>query len=284
MDQDRLRANNRIGRRRWQPSNAAHLIVRQTAWKGSGKEGSVDAMIAPVLLVGVVPVVIFLAVLTGAVSGSRAPALESWSFHPWRIFWLSHVLILGGFLSEIRLLAWPVFWPFALLMVTSAIQGLRVTWMRSRRRAVVILLIPFVVLVLPGLTQGWSLTLTKELYFILWPLVMLLWVFHLTVFLAAGPHFPWPSSPTLISSPLVILLWMFSAWLAETVGKWQVAGVSARMATELQTCNACGTKNAPHRSICLKCGVNLRRHQESQNGLMKGIQNFLGSLSITRKR
>ena len=253
MTQDRLRANRVIGRRGWQPSNAAHLIVRQIAWKSSGKEGSVDAMIAFVPLVGVVLVVILLAVLTGAVSGSRAPARESWSLHPWRIFWLSYVLIFGGFLSGIRLLAWTVFWPFALLMVTSAIQGLRVTWMRSRRRAVVILLIPFVVLVLPGLTQGWSLTLTKELFFILWPLVKLLYLFSMTLYLAAGNPFP-PFSMTLISSSLVILLWMFSAWLAETVGKWQVAGVSARIATELKTCNACGTKNASHRSVCLKCG------------------------------
>jgi len=31
------------------------------------------------------------------------------------------------------------------------------------------------------------------------------------------------------------------------------------------------------------CGVNLRRQQESQNGLMKGIQNFLGSLFYNKK-
>ncbi len=238
-----------------------------------------DAMIAFVPLVGVVLVVILLAVLTGAVSGSRAPALESWSLHPWRIFWLSYVLSFGGLL-----LVWTVFWPIVLLMVISAIQGLRVTWMRSRRRAVVILLFLFVVLILKELPGVWSLPLTKQLSFILWPLVYPLVMFSATLYLVAGIPFPWTFSLTLISSPLVILLWMFSAWLAETVGKWQVAGVSARMATELQTCNACGTKNAPHRSICLKCGVNLRRHQESQNGLMKRIQNFLGSLSITRKR
>lgn len=243
-----------------------------------------DAMIAFVPLVGVVLVVILLAVLTGAVSRSRAPALESWSLHPWRIFWLSYVLIFGGMFSGGLLPFWTVFWPFALLMVTSAIQGLRVTWMRSRRRAVVILLFIFVVLILKELPQGWSLTPTKQLFFILYPLVMLLVVFSVTLYLAAGIHSPWTFSLTFISSPLIILLWMFSAWLAETVGKWQVAGVSARMATELKTCNACGTKNATHRSVCLKCGVNLRRHQESQNGLMKGIQNFLGSLSITRKR
>lgn len=55
------------------------------------------------------------------------------------------------------------------------------------------------------------------------------------------------------------------------------------MAIELVTCNACGTKNASHRTVCLKCGVKLRPHQESRTGLMTGIQNFLGSLFYNKK-
>lgn len=182
-----------------------------------------DALTAFIPLVGVVLVVTVLAVLTGVVSRSSAPALQYWTLHPWRVFWLSYVLIFAG------LLLWTVLWPIALtvllpgvlLLLTSATQGLRVTWMRSRRRAVAILLISFVVLLLPGLTQGRPIAL--------------------------------------ISSPLSILLWMFSAWLAKTVGSQRDADASARKTArpELTTCNACGTKNASHRSVCLMCGVSL---------------------------
>lgn len=151
-----------------------------------------DALPAFVPLVGVVLVVALVAGLTGVVSGSSVPALQYWSLHPWRIFWLSYVLIFAG------LLLWTVLPPIALvflipgmlLMLTCAIQGLRVTWMRSRGRAMVILLISFVVLLLPGLTKGGSLTL--------------------------------------ISSFLIVPLWMISAWLAETVGTRQGAGATAR--------------------------------------------------------
>lgn len=111
-----------------------------------------DALPAFIPLVGVVLVVALVAGLTGVVSGSSVPALQYWSLHPWRIFWLSYVLIFAG------LLLWTVLPPIALallipamlLMLTCAIQGLRVTWMRPRGRAMVILLISFVVLLRQG--------------------------------------------------------------------------------------------------------------------------------------
>src|SRR5881296_2909796 len=55
------------------------------------------------------------------------------------------------------------------------------------------------------------------------------------------------------------------------------------MALELITCPACGAKNASHRTACLKCGINLQPHQETQNGITKGIQTFLGSLFCNKK-
>jgi hypothetical protein len=153
----------------------------------------VEALTAFVPLVGVVLVVALVAGLTGVVSGSSVPALQYWSLHPWRIFWLSYVLIFAGLLlwTVLRPIALALLIPGMLLMLTCAIQGLRVTWMRSRGRAMVILVIALAGLSLPELTQGrWLLAL--------------------------------------ISPPLGILLWIFSAWLAETVGTRQGAGVSPR--------------------------------------------------------
>lgn len=152
-----------------------------------------EALTAFVPLVGVVLVVALVTVLTGVISGSSVLALQYWSLHPWRIFWLSYVLIFVG------LLLWTVLPPIALallipgmlLMLTSAIQGLRVTWMRSRGRAMVFLVIALAGLSLPELTQGrWLLAL--------------------------------------ILPPLGILLWIFSAWLAEAVGTRRGAGASPR--------------------------------------------------------
>ena len=121
-----------------------------------------EALTAFVPLVGVVLVVALVAVLTGVISGSSVPALQYWSRHPWRIFWLSYVVGFVGLL--LSTLSWPTavafLAPGMLLMVTSAIQGLRVTWMRSRGRAMVILVITLAGLSLPELTQGrWLLAL-----------------------------------------------------------------------------------------------------------------------------
>lgn len=141
-------------------------------------------------LLGSVLLFIVLGALTGLVSRSRVSALRYWSLHPWRFFWLSNALsLLLAFLALTLKLAVPIapvlFVPLALLLITSAIQGLRVSWLHSRRRAAVIILVAFGILIIPQLTST--------------PVVTLI-----------------------ITSIVAVLLWIFSAWIAKTVGKLKI--------------------------------------------------------------
>ena len=150
-----------------------------------------QAAIAFIPLVESLLFITLLAVVTGIVSRSKVAALRYWSIYPWRFFWFSYVLMLPGALlwTGSESVALVLLLPGVVLMFGSAIQGLRVTGLRSKQRARMILVISFLVVVLPRLTQGWLMTV--------------------------------------ISSALVILLWMFSAWLADTVGSRRSAGTSS---------------------------------------------------------
>ena len=140
-------------------------------------------------LFGSVLLFIVLGSLTGVLSRSRVSAFQYWSIHPWRFFYLFDALILllvfltlGLKLAES--ITFVFFVPLLLLMIISAIQGLRVSWLRSRVRATVIILIAFGILLIPQLIDE--------------PLL------------------------AIISSTLAILIWMFSAWVANNVGKSKI--------------------------------------------------------------
>lgn len=51
------------------------------------------------------------------------------------------------------------------------------------------------------------------------------------------------------------------------------------MAIELMTCAACGTKNASHRTVCLKCGMNLADRKESTPRIYKASETAKAILS-----
>ena len=51
------------------------------------------------------------------------------------------------------------------------------------------------------------------------------------------------------------------------------------MAIELITCPACGTKNASHRTVCLKCGMNLADRKESTPRIYKAEETAKAILS-----
>lgn len=142
-------------------------------------------------LVGAVLLFIVLGALTGFVSRSRVSALRYWSLHPWRFFWLSDALCLlllfmNVFLNLFKSVAFVFFLPLLLLLITSAIQGLRVSWLRSRRRAAVIFVVAFVILIITQLKSS-------------------------------------PVPILIISSTLAVLLWIVSTCVAETVGKLKIA-------------------------------------------------------------
>ena len=51
------------------------------------------------------------------------------------------------------------------------------------------------------------------------------------------------------------------------------------MAIELTTCGACGAKNASHRAVCLKCGMNLADRKESTPRIYKASETAKAILS-----
>jgi len=141
----------------------------------------VEILLAFGIIVGILLAVIFLAVLIGIVTRSEARAVRYWSIHPWDVFWLSYVPVDMGiqFLRYDGPIAYVLLVPGTLLTVASAIQGLRVTWLRSRLHALLILLSFFAFMILVGLPDRLAVAL--------------------------------------IASSSLIFLWSLAAWLAETV-------------------------------------------------------------------
>ncbi len=86
---------------------------------------------------------LLLAVVSGHLSSSRIKLLRYWSEHPWRVFWSSYLVIGVGMV----LLALGASWTAgfflicgSLIIYVSAIQGLKVTYARSPRRAAIVVM------------------------------------------------------------------------------------------------------------------------------------------------
>jgi hypothetical protein len=83
-----------------------------------------------------------------AVEGRRVSLVRWWVSHPWRGWWASYgFLILGVGLYALRLekTSFVFFGAAMLLWNASIVQGLRVTWHKSRRKAILIALLLFAV-------------------------------------------------------------------------------------------------------------------------------------------
>lgn len=124
-------------------------------------------------------IIIFVVLLAAAAVGflSTTERCRYWAEHPWRFFWLSYLgLIPSMFLwSSSRSAALLLFVFSSLLAYASVIQGLRMSWKRSHRRAAFILLFGFVVLALPQLAQ-YPFGMRPEIVILNSVVVVLLWV------------------------------------------------------------------------------------------------------------
>lgn len=71
----------------------------------------------------------------------KSKPIRVWTEHPWRVFWASYLPTIGGLLLValgLLLTGLPLVVCGAIVMVLSAIQGLRATWHRSPWKGTVV--------------------------------------------------------------------------------------------------------------------------------------------------
>ena len=114
-------------------------------------------MVPLLLIVFWIIALILIAAFAGWLSLRNAKEFRYWSQHPWRVFWISYLpFLISAFLlniSGLRILGYFLLTCSILVIYMSAIQGLRVTWQRSHKRAVIILALVWALLVLQAVVK-----------------------------------------------------------------------------------------------------------------------------------
>lgn len=96
---------------------------------------------------------VLLGILAGWLTTLNARPFRFFAEHPWQVFWLcgaSTILVLALITSEpartppMRIMLFPLLYLSILVFALGAIQGVRVTWLRSWWKAALILLISLV--------------------------------------------------------------------------------------------------------------------------------------------
>jgi uncharacterized paraquat-inducible protein A len=191
---------------------------------------------------GVLATLLAIGAVVGWLSTLESNVIRYLASHPWLVFWGSYLEIIPAALLYTILPTTGFIFVFAGLVViyASAIQGLRVTWYRSSRRALWVLGASFCLLALNAVGQT---VRTGDLNALDIKLTGIL---------------------------LVIPLWVSAAWIAQKVavmaggkalGVTSVPGSSddnASLANKgLVVCPSCQARNYAYRQVCLRCHTKL---------------------------
>ena len=118
------------------------------------------------MIVSLLPVMVLAiaAPLYGAFAGwlslREERPLQSWAKHPWWVFWLSFPFVLFGallLLLRFSITGTTLLGVSGVFALLSAIHGLCIVWRRSRRRAIVILVSVWILLIISAVSEAWHL-------------------------------------------------------------------------------------------------------------------------------
>jgi hypothetical protein len=130
-----------------------------TYWKCRMVENSgVSPFIAFVLLIISISLMIGLGALAGWLASVRVQPFRYWAEHPWQVFWAGILVVVAGSYLFVTLngTIWLLPSVIASIISTlSATHGLRLTWHRSRRKAVLIVVCVWVLFVAQALSKAY---------------------------------------------------------------------------------------------------------------------------------